>query len=69
MEEGWTRIHSTNDEFHADMLKQMLDDHEVPVALINKKDSNAFLIGEIEVYVPIGFSVRAIQLINEFELE
>jgi hypothetical protein len=69
MEEGWSQVYSTTESFHAEMIKQMLEDNEIPASLINKKDSNAFLIGDIEVYVPTDFVIRAIQLINAFDLE
>jgi hypothetical protein len=68
MEEGWTCVYSAADEFHALLIKEILEDHELPASLINKKDSNAFLIGDFEVYVPSNVVVKAIQIIKASEI-
>jgi peptide subunit release factor 1 (eRF1) len=39
MEPGWTLVYTTDKDFHAHMLQQMLNDNDIPVVLINKKDS------------------------------
>jgi hypothetical protein len=68
MEEGWTCVYSVADEFHALLIKEILEDHDLPASLINKKDNNAFLIGDYEVYVPSDVVVRAIQIIKASEI-
>ncbi len=67
MEPGWTLVYSTDKDFHAQMLRQMLMDNNIPVVLMNKKDSAYVLLGEIEIYVPSEFAVRAIHLLHNFD--
>jgi peptide subunit release factor 1 (eRF1) len=67
MEPEWTLVYSTDKDFHAHMLQQMLNDHDIPVVLINKKDSAYVLLGEIEFYVPAEFAVKAIHLLHNFD--
>lgn len=69
MEEGWSVVFSTSSDFHSQMICRMLEDHDIPAVVINKKDSNAFLIGDFELCVPTDQVIRAIQLIKEFEGE
>ncbi|HQH40967.1 MAG TPA: DUF2007 domain-containing protein [Bacteroidales bacterium] len=67
MEPGWTLVYTTDKDFHAHMLQQMLNDNDIPVVLINKKDSAYVVIGDIEVYVPAEFAVKAIHLLHNFD--
>lgn len=67
MEPGWTLVYSTDNDFRAQMLEQLLNDNDIPVVLINKKDSAYVILGEIEVYVPSEFAVKAIHLLHNFD--
>lgn len=52
--------------YKADMIRQMLVDHEIPSFIINKQDS-FYKFGEIELYVNRDHVIRAKKLIAEFE--
>jgi hypothetical protein len=59
-------IHSSGQAFRAELMKQMLADHNISAFLVNKQDS-AYKFGEIEVYVNRDDVIRAKMLIREFE--
>jgi len=48
------------------MIKDLLKDHDVEVAIINKKDSAYVLVGEIEIYVLHEKLITAKHLIKSF---
>jgi hypothetical protein len=67
MEEDWVMVHQTGQEFHAEMLKKMLADHDITAVVMNKKDSSYKTFGDIEIYVKEENLLRAKTLIKEFE--
>lgn len=69
MEKGWTKIYTTNLEHEAIIRKEVLEDHEIEVVLINKKDSSYVMIGEIELYVKQDNVLPALNLINKMKDE
>ncbi|MCK4854138.1 MAG: DUF2007 domain-containing protein, partial [Bacteroidales bacterium] len=40
MEKDWVQIYSTDKMFQAEILKQVLADHEIEAVIINKMDSS-----------------------------
>jgi len=59
-------IYSSGQVIRAELVKQMLADHNISAFLVNKQDS-AYKFGEIEVYVNRDDVIRAKMLIREFE--
>lgn len=59
-------IYSVETLYLADMVRQMLVDHDIPSFIINKQDS-FYKFGEIELYVNRDHVIRAKKLIAEFE--
>jgi hypothetical protein len=59
-------IYSSGQPIQAELVKQMLDSHNIAAFLVNKQDS-AYKFGEIEVYVGRDDVIRAKMLIREFE--
>ena len=66
MGDDLVQIYSVGKAYLAELIKQMLTDHNIPAFLVNKQDS-AYKFGEIEVYVDRDDVIRAKMLIREFE--
>jgi hypothetical protein len=66
MDEQWEVVYRCTAAYKAEILRAILEDHEIPAVIVDKKDSS-YLIGEIEVYVHQANVLIATQLINGFE--
>lgn len=62
--EEWFKLYTTKDYLEANIIKGMLEENQVKVALMNKQDSSYLAFGEIELYVPTQFKEIAIRLLN-----
>ncbi len=51
MNQNWSIAYTTTLEYQALMIKDLLEDHDIEVVIMNKKDSAYVLLGEIEIYV------------------
>ena len=51
MEKGWKNIYSTTEEHLITMAKDLLEDVEIEVVVINHKDSAYVCWGEYELFV------------------
>ena len=67
MEKDWVQVYSTDKMFQAEILKQVLADHEIEAVIINKMDSSYKSFGEIEIYVKNVHVIRAKMLAKEFD--
>lgn len=47
---GWVEVYSTNQEFQAAMVQELLENESITSTVLNRKDS-MYLIGEILVMV------------------
>lgn len=59
-------VYTTNQQYQADILKNILADHGIHCFIINKQDSN-YHFGDIEVYVNQDDVIKAKMLIKKFE--
>lgn len=59
-------IFSTDKPYYAELIRQMLSDHQIHSFIINKQDS-AYKFGDIEIFVHRDHVIRAKMLIREFE--
>lgn len=50
MEENWVKIYTTTDTFTAEIIKQGLQEEDIPAVVINKQLA-AYNFGEIEIMV------------------
>ncbi len=64
----WLKIYETADAIRAEMLKQILEEAEIEVVLINKKDT-MYNIGEVEIYVTNTKAFQAHHLISKNEFK
>ena len=66
MEANLVHIFSSGQPYQAEMVRQMLSDHNIQSFLVNKQDS-AYKFGDVELYVNRDDVIRAKKLIAEFE--
>jgi hypothetical protein len=59
-------IYSLGDAYRAELIRQMLQDHEIQAFIVNKQDS-VYKFGDIELYVHRDHVIRAKKLIEEYE--
>lgn len=64
--EGWTCISSSAHLHEIELLRGILEDHQINAIVINKQDSS-YLFGEIELYVSVEDAFNAIQIIKSPE--
>ena len=65
MNKGWTKIHITSDRFSGEVIKNMLENHDIACVIIDKKDSAYQVFGEVELYVHQENVIKAKHLINK----
>lgn len=61
--EGWTLVYSSNKMHQVNYIIGLLQENNITAVMVNKQDS-FYLIGEIEVYVPVDQAFISKQLIN-----
>ena len=66
MEANLVHIFSSGQPYQAEMVRQMLADHNIQAFLVNKQDS-AYKFGEVELYVNRDDVIRTKMLIQEFD--
>lgn len=66
MSEELVHIYSTGLPYVAELVRQMLSDHNILSFIVNKQDS-AYKFGDVELYVNRDDVIRAKMLIREFE--
>ena len=59
-------IYSIGTPYTAELVKQMLSDHNIKSFIVNKQDS-VYKFGDIEIFVHRDQVIRAKMLIQEFE--
>ncbi|MEL6536468.1 MAG: DUF2007 domain-containing protein [Bacteroidota bacterium] len=60
----WKRVYETQVMYRAQMVKDLLEEQEIPALVVNKQNS-PYLLGNLEVHVPSDYTLRAIHFINE----
>jgi len=61
----WAMIYKVSDLVDATIMKGMLEENQIPVQLLNKKDSSYLTFGYIELYVPVNFKELAESLVKQ----
>ncbi|WP_336515211.1 putative signal transducing protein [Pollutibacter soli] len=62
--ENWYKILSTTEAYKAEIIKNLLEENNIEVILLNKQDSSYVFLGDIEIYVPVHLKNLATDLIN-----
>ena len=63
------KILSTNNPNKAEITKQMLEENNINVVLLNKQDSSYNMFGAIELFVPKNQEEKATAILKEIEDE
>ncbi len=63
------KILSTNNPNKAEITKQMLEENNINVVLLNKQDSSYMMFGTIELFVPENEEEEATAILKEIENE
>ncbi|UKJ07833.1 putative signal transducing protein [Solitalea lacus] len=63
MEANWIKIYSTHEWFKAELISHLLEQEDIDLVQINKKDSSYMSFGTIELYVHNVDFTKAIEII------
>lgn len=63
MESNWVKIFTSTNFFQAEMVKQLLEQHEMEVVLMNKRDSAHNTFGQVEIYIHQSAFSEAIEIL------
>ena len=66
MQHDWVCIYITNNEYRANLAKEMLEEYDIESIIMNKRDSS-YGFGDIELYVRTDVVIRAKMLVNQFD--
>jgi len=69
MEKDWVIVYSTDKPYQAELIKRLLEDHDIDTVIINKMDSSYGTFGDVELYVKRDSILKAKKLVKEFEVE
>lgn len=60
---NWVCIYTTEKEYLAAMVQAVLEENEIPVSVMNQKDSS-YQFGEIHIYIPDEMTIKALDIIK-----
>lgn len=62
----WTRVYKTSILSRAEIVKSVLQNHEIEAVIVNKKDSTIIIDnGQIEVMVPNEQALNAARIVKD----
>jgi len=61
---SWKRVYETPVTYRAQIVKDLLEEQEIPALVVNKQNS-PYLLGNLEVHVPSDYMLKAMHFINE----
>jgi hypothetical protein len=64
MEPRWQKVYSSNDQFKAELLKQVLVANQIEAVVFNQKDSS-YQFGEVSILIPEADWATAVTLIHQ----
>lgn len=65
--DNWEKVYITGQLHQAEIVKAVLEDHDIEASIIDKRDSS-YLFGDAEVYVQQKDVAEARRLITENQL-
>lgn len=65
MEENWVKLMTTAEPHRAEVIRGMLEEHNIKCVVINKRDSVYTIFGEVEIYTSKDQAVLAAHLISK----
>lgn len=68
MDKDWTKIYTSTNFYKAEIVRQVLIDHEIEAVLMNKQDTS-YKFGEIHINVPTVHAQAALDIILKHDLQ
>ena len=68
MEKNWTKIRTYSNTIEAEIVKQMLEENNIPAVILNKQDSS-YHFGRIELYVNESDKIQALELTDDINVQ
>ena len=65
-DEQWEMIFSSTMMYRVELLKELLENEEIPAVIMNKKDSSYLAFGEVELYTRRDEVLKAKQIVKKF---
>ncbi len=64
----WVCIEKVANRFNAEVLKNTMDNENIPCVLVNKQDSSYLTFGYIELHVQESYVQQAKELLQQIKL-
>ncbi len=64
--DGWEVIYSSTILYKVEILKDLLENEDIPVVIVNKKDSSYLAFGEIELNIRRVDILKAKLIVDRF---
>lgn len=61
----WIKIYTTSNAHKSEIIKGMLNEHGIKANILNKRDSELPLLGDVEIFVEKSNESQAKKLIDE----
>lgn len=68
MEKDWVCVFHTEQNFQAEIAREILENEEINCVVLNEHDSVIPSIGELEVWVHQDFKIKATELLKDLIL-
>jgi hypothetical protein len=65
MEKDWVCVLRTEQNFKAEMAREILENEEISCVVLDEHDSAFPTVGEVEVWVHQDYQSKATELLNE----
>lgn len=65
MEKDWVCVLNTEQNFQAEMAREILENEEIDCVVINEHDSNFPSIGDVEIWVHQDNELKAKELLKD----
>lgn len=67
MDKDWVKIYTSNNFYKAEIVRQVLIDHEINAVMMNKQDT-AYKFGDVQVHIPHADFQNALEIILQNDL-
>lgn len=68
MDSGWQCIYFSNQLHKIEIVRSVLNDHEIKSVVVDKRDSSYIMVGDVEVYVHNEDAILAKIIIDQNDL-
>lgn len=68
MDSSWQRIYFCNQQHKIEIVRSVLEDHDIKSVIVDRRDSNYTMLGDIEIFVRQEDAIIAKIIIEQNEL-